>query len=122
MVYLSKIDDLGVFAGCTAPLRSSPNPPESSLEAPQRMAKASRLRTLIARLLVRLKVLAIGGNTSFLTVLKSRTGRTAGRHLMAASTKEWVGESRPSRIRGRMSKLWCQLNGAGHCVIFTHHL
>jgi hypothetical protein len=38
-----------------------------------------------------------------LTVLKSSVGRKTGRHLIEASTREWVGESNASRINGRIS-------------------
>lgn len=105
IVYLSKMDD---FMDCDllvwlTPDRSSPIASLPPMEPPQRTANASRQRTLMARLLVRLKVEAIGGKTSFLTVLKSRTGRITGKHLIAPSAKVCVGESSPRRIRGKMS-------------------
>ena len=105
IVYLSRMDD---FTDCDllvwlTPDRSSSIAPLLSTEPPQSTANASKQRTLIARLFVRLKVEAIGGKTSFLTVLKSRTGRITGKHLIAPSTKVCVGESSPRWIRGRMS-------------------
>jgi hypothetical protein len=66
----------------------------------------------------------MGGNTSFLTVLKSRTGSTMGRHLIAASTRECVGESRPRRIRGRISskgQRWVPVQGSRKLTVFEFH-
>lgn len=57
----------------------------------------------MARLFVLLNVEAIGGKTSFLTVLKSSTGSMCGRHFIAASTRECVDDSMPIWMRGRMS-------------------
>ena len=90
IVYLSKMDDL---VGCglpfgTIPVRSSSATSSSSLEPPQRTVNASKQLTLMPRLFVRLKVAAIGGNTSVFTVLKSRVGRKMGKHLMAVSARE----------------------------------
>lgn len=96
------MDDLVGLLDWTAPERSS-NPSDSFADPPHRTEKASKLRTLMARLLVLLNVLAMGGNTSFLTVLKSRVGRKTGRHFIEASTREWVGESKPRRIKGKIS-------------------
>ena len=74
-----------------------------SVEPPQRTTKAWRPRTLMARLLVLLKIMATTGKSSFLMVLKSRTGRTLGRHWSAAPTRTGVGDSRAAKMIGRMS-------------------
>jgi len=74
-----------------------------SFEPPQRVTKACRPLTLIARLLVLLKIAATTGNSSFLMVLKSRTGKTVGRLRSAASTRVGVGDSKHTKIMGRMS-------------------
>lgn len=92
-VYLSRIEVLGVFNSRVVPLGFPP----------QRITKASRARTLIPRLLVLLKTAATMGNRSFLTVEKSKTESTVGRHVRALSTSECVGDSRPSWMIGRIS-------------------
>jgi hypothetical protein len=43
------------------------------------------------------------GNSSFLIVLKSRTGSTTAKLLSAASTIDGVGHSMAARITGRTS-------------------
>lgn len=59
----------------------------------------------MARLLVLLKIMATTGKSSFLMVLKSRTGRTLGRHWSAAPTRTGVGDSRAAKMMGRMSSI-----------------
>lgn len=81
IVYLSRALDDEVLL---TPLRPSSSP----FVPPQRMTKARRPRTLMARLFVLLKTVAITGKSSFLMVLKSRTGKTTGRLRRAASTIE----------------------------------
>ena len=76
---------------------------EEEAGPPQRTTKASRPRTLMARLLVLLKTVAIRGKRSFFIVEKSRTGRMIGRVLRDLSTSEWVGDSSPRRMMGSMS-------------------
>lgn len=70
---------------------------------PQRVTKASSPRTFMPRLDVLLNTEAITGKSSFLMVLKSRTGRMIGRLRSAASTMECVGDSMASWIMGRIS-------------------
>lgn len=101
MVYLSRALDEDVF------LFSSPLSPSSSplsFFPPQSITNARRPRTLIARLFVLLKTVAITGNNSFLIVLKSRTGRTTGKLRRAASTIECVGHSIAAIMTGSISK------------------
>ena len=74
-----------------------------SFEPPQRVTKASNPRTLIARLLVLLNTLAMMGNSSFLIVEKSSTGRMTGRLRKEASTIVWVGDSMARIIMGSIS-------------------
>lgn len=90
IVYLSRMEDLVALVcfGGTTPVRSSSGPDSVSAWPPHNTAKASRQRTLMARLLVRLNVDAIGGKTSFFTVLKSRAGSMTGKHFMALSDRE----------------------------------
>ncbi len=88
IVYLSKaVDELFFFPSFIIP--SSPSLLAlASGEPPHNMTKASRPRTLIPRLLVLLKTLAMTGNKSFLMVLKSRTGNMVGSLRRAESTIE----------------------------------
>lgn len=57
----------------------------------------------MARLFVRLKTMATTGNSSFLIVLKSRTGSTTAKLLNAASTIVGVGHSMAAIITGSTS-------------------
>lgn len=102
MVYLSNaLDEDDFFLFSISPLR--PSSAAASVEPPQRMTKACKPRTLIARLFVLLKTMATTGKSSFLMVLKSRTGRIDGSILSAASTIEGVGHSIAANITGRIS-------------------
>lgn len=103
IVYLSRaVDDDFLFVLFTTPL--SPSLLElESLGAPQRIAKASRPRTLIPRLLVFVKTEAMTGNNSFLIVEKSRIGRMIGKLRSAASTMVCVGDSMAKCMIGSMS-------------------
>lgn len=103
MVYLSSaLDEDVFFLFSTRPL--SPSSADAvSVEPPHRMTKACRPRTLMARLFVRLKTVATTGKSSFLMVLKSRTGRMDGSVRSAASTMECVGHSTAARTTGRIS-------------------
>lgn len=103
IVYLSSalLDD-AFFWDSESPSR--PSSLAGSVEPPHRTTKAWQPRTLMARLLVRLKTVAITGNSSFLMVLKSRTGRITGRTLSAASTTAGVGDSMAVITIGRMSR------------------
>lgn len=102
MVYLSSAVDEDVFL-FSVPSPFRPSSAAASVEPPQRMTNAWRPRTLIAKLVVLLKTVAITGNNSFLMVLKSRTGKTTGNVLRAASTMEWVGHSIAANSIGRIS-------------------
>ena len=88
---------------------------------PQRITKASRPRTLMARLLVLLKMVATRGKSSFLMVEKSRTGRMMGSMLRDLSTREWVGDSRARRMMGRIS-VDCQHSSSNRTGTATNHL
>lgn len=104
MVYLSKALDDDVFLFLSGVSPSRPSSPElASFEPPQSMTNARQPRTLIARLFVLLNTLAITGNSSFLIVLKSSTGKTTGSPRKAASTKEGVEDSMAARRIGRTS-------------------
>lgn len=87
IVYLSRaVDELFLLAFAFI-MPSSPSLLEAgSLLPPHRITKASKPRTLIPRLLVLLKTEAIIGNSSFLIVVKSITGRITGKLLNEAST------------------------------------
>lgn len=74
------------------PKASSPSSSASDVP-PHRTTNAWQPRTLMAKLLVLLNTAAMTGNSSFLMVLKSRTGRIDGRPLKAASTTAGVGAS-----------------------------
>lgn len=89
MVYLSNAVEDDVF------LLAKPFKPSSamSLDPPQRMTKACRPLTLMAKLLVLLKMDATTGNNSFLIVLKSSTGKIVGNDRNAASTSDGVADS-----------------------------
>lgn len=67
------------------------------------MTNACRPRTLIARLLVLLNMVATTGNSSFLMVLKSSTGRIVGSPRSAASTIEGVDDCNATKMMGRIS-------------------
>ncbi len=104
IVYLSRALDEEVFLFLSGANPSRPSSPElASLEPPQSMTKARQPRTLIARLFVLLKTRAIMGNSSFLMVLKSRTGSTSGNPLNATSTSDGVEDSMAEKNIGRMS-------------------
>lgn len=104
MVYLSRALDDDVFFFFSGPNPSRPSSTSiASLEPPQRMTKARQPRTFIAKLLVLLKTAAITGKSSFLIVLKSRTGRITGRPRKAASTKAGAEDSIAVRRIGRTS-------------------
>lgn len=91
MVNLSRaVEDVAFF--CSV---ASPSKPSSPLPAPpQSVTKASKPRTLMARLLVLLKIVAMTGKSSPLMVLKSNTGRTTGKLVRAALIRDGVGDSR----------------------------
>lgn len=105
MVYLSST----AFPTGLAWLLEVPNIPFSPSAAklssfhPQSIAKASRPRTLMPRLLVLAKTVAITGNRSFLRVEKSKIGKTTGSVFRAASTIECVGDSKPRSRMGSIS-------------------
>lgn len=104
IVYLSRAveEDVLFLLLFTIPL--SPSLLDSGLaDAPQRIAKASRPRTLIPRLLVFVKTEAMTGNSSFLIVEKSRIGRIIGRLRRAASTMVCVGDSMAKCMIGSIS-------------------
>lgn len=103
IVYLSRaVELLFLLMLCVIP--SSPSLLDAgSFEPPQRVTKASNPRTLIARLLVLLNTLAMMGNSSFLIVEKSSTGRMTGRLRKEASTIVWVGDSMARIIMGSIS-------------------
>jgi len=103
IVYLSRALDVEPFF-FPGPKPSSPSSAPGSFEPPHRAAKACRPLTLIARLLVLLKIVAITGNSSFFMVLKSRTDSIIDRLLSAASTSVGVGDSRATNIIGRISE------------------
>lgn len=104
IVYLSNALELVAFAWVVAmPFRSSS--PEPSGEPPQSITNASNPRTLIPRLLVLLKTVAMTGKSSFLMVLKSRIGNAIGKLLRAESTSACVGDSMEMWIIGRISIL-----------------
>lgn len=90
IVYLSNAVEEDVF------LLVKPSNPSSamSLDPPQRMTKACKPLTLIARLLVLLKMDATTGNNSFLMVLKSSTGKIVGSDRNAASTNDGAADSK----------------------------
>lgn len=91
IVYLSNAVEEDVFLFGVKPFKPSS---DMSLDPPQRMTNACKPRTLIARLLVLLKIDATTGNSSFLMVLKSSTGNTVGNARSAASTRDGVADSR----------------------------
>jgi len=99
IVYLSSAVDDDVFFS-TMPANPSS---AASGEPPHRMTNARRPRIFICRLFVRAKTAAITGNSSFLMVLKSRTGKMTGKPLSAASTKPCVGDSIAVTMMGSMS-------------------
>lgn len=101
IVYLSSALEEDVFLFSIRPFR--PSSAAASVDPPHRMTKACKPRTLIARLFVLLNTVATTGNSSFLMVLKSRTGRTDGNVLKAASMIEGVGHSMAAIITGRIS-------------------
>lgn len=103
IVYLSRAL-AGVFFLDSTAIPSKPSLLASASELPPAsMTKASRPLTLIARLLVLLKTEAMTGNSSFLMVLKSSTGRTVGKDLRPASTSGGVGDSMARMMMGRTS-------------------
>jgi hypothetical protein len=105
IVYLSRAEDELFLLALLFMTPSRPSLLDAgSVEAPQRIANASKPRTLIPRLLVLVKTEAITGNSSFLMVEKSRTGRMIGRLLSDASTILWVGDSIARCIIGRISR------------------
>lgn len=87
IVYLSKaVEELFLLAlGFMIPSRPSLLD-AGSFVPPQSVTNASNPRTLIPRLLVLVKTEAMTGNSSFLIVEKSSTGRTIGRLRSEAST------------------------------------
>jgi len=105
IVYLSRTLDVDVFF--SGPKPSRPSSPESSLEPPQRETKACRPLTLMARLLVLLKMVAMTGNSSLLIELKSKTGNIVGKLRNAASTRLGVLDSNATNTTGRIS-IQCQ--------------
>lgn len=102
IVYLSSALEDDDFA-----LRSlSPSRPSSSfgsLEPPHSITNACNPLTLIARLFVRLKIVAMTGKSSFFMVLKSSTGRITGSDRKAASITDGVGDSKAVPTMGSMS-------------------
>lgn len=105
MVYLSSTleDDVFFFS---LPIPSRPSAaPDGSLLPPHRKTNACRPRTLMARLLVLLKTVAMTGKSSFLMVLKSSTDRTIGRLRMATSTIAGVGLSTAVTTMGNTSEM-----------------
>lgn len=121
IVYLSKTLELFVFRAANMPFRSSSA--LGSEDPPQRITNASSPRTLIPKLLVLLKTVAITGNSSFLIVLKSRIGKAMGRLLRAESTIACVGDSMAIWIMGRIS-IWVSIckSQKVHFEPKTHHL
>lgn len=104
IVYLSRAlaDDFFFLSG---PRPSSPSSADDdSFEPPQRITKALQPRTLIAKLLVLLKTAAMIGNSSFLMVLKSRTGKMTGKLRSEASINDGVGDSIAARMIGSTSR------------------
>ncbi len=100
IVYLSRaLEFVFLFSG------RNPSSPSStpSREPPHRMVKACKPRTLIARLFVLLNTAAITGNSSFLMVLKSKTGRMDGSPRIATSTSEGAADSTAVKNIGRIS-------------------
>lgn len=104
IVYLSRAldEDIFFFSGLIPSSPSSAD--DDSFVPPQRMTKARHPRTLMAKLLVLLKTAATIGNSSFLIVLKSKTGNMTGRPRKAASTSEGVGDSMATKTIGRTSR------------------
>lgn len=103
IVNLSRAVDEVAFFFCGAK-PSRPSSPPGSLDPPHSVTNACKPLTLMARLLVLLKMVAMTGKSSFLMVLKSSWGRTDGRLLSAASTSEGVGASRALKMMGKMSE------------------
>lgn len=103
MVYLSRALDEEVFF-FSIPKPSKPSSPAPSREPPHRTTNACSPRTLIARLFVLLKTVATTGNSSFLIVLKSKTGRIIGSPRIATSTSDGVGDSTAVKNIGKISK------------------
>jgi len=87
IVYLSKaVEELFLLA-LAFMIPSKPSLlAAGSFVPPQRITKASKPRTFIPRLLVLVKTEAMTGNSSFLIVEKSSTGRIVGRLRREAST------------------------------------
>lgn len=105
IVYLSRALDDDVFFFLSPLKPSRPSPWFSGWDdPPHRMAKACSPRTLMARLFVLLKTVAMTGKSSFLMVLKSRIGKIAGSPRMATSTKAGVGDSTAVMRIGKISK------------------
>lgn len=95
-VYLSRIALLGALTAFPKVLSLPGLPPQST-------TKASKPRTLIARLLVFVKTAATRGNNSFLMVEKSNTASIVGIQDSDLSTMTCVGESSPIWIMGKTS-------------------
>lgn len=106
IVYLSRAVEDDVFLCSGSP--SNPLLSAVAGEPPQRTTNACKPRTLMARLVVLLNTWAIIGNSSFLMVLKSKTGNTTGKLRRPASTTEWVGAAMAAATTGNMSDM-CQL-------------
>ena len=122
IVYLSKaLDEEDFFLFSMSPLR--PSSVAALVDPPHRMTKACSPRILIAKLFVLLKTAATTGNSSFLMVLKSRTGRTDGNVRKEASTIEGVGHSMAAIMTGRMSNGKCQRSATSERgrVDITYH-
>ena len=104
MVYLSRaVEELFLLA-FELLMPSRPSLLDAgSFEPPHKITNASKPRTLIPRLLVLVNTEAMTGNSSFLIVEKSKTGRMTGKLRRAASTIVWVGDSIARCMIGRMS-------------------
>ena len=115
MVYLSRaVEELFLLA-FELLMPSRPSLLDAgSFEPPHKITNASKPRTLIPRLLVLVNTEAMTGNSSFLIVEKSKTGRMTGKLRRAASTIVWVGDSIARCMIGSMS---LSVAVAGYCTV-----